>query len=810
MASNGFTSPFPTSHDTLGASSLNTPMFMPSSPPRLMNSYQDSVLHSKKPNSARASAANAARRRKMRSSRAPGSPQSSDGSDSEANFSDYTFDVSKLSGYGSDHGEGEIEKGAKTPPKEKQPALPELGGPRDFTLNMVELVGGAGALTDSKEEGVSKPEAAKDEEDARNNNTVAADHTINEYSEMDTPLDMSTPAHVLPRRSMMSKIDAPLDRIDEPSINSPPKSPPSDPDFARQVGQLSVERRLLEEIERLQQELQRKEETIDTNRRRVSEAASAVQQIQHLQSELQKKNAALKDKDAQLSNLSSRDEELEKLRNQLRQKNELLQKNEVNVSKLESLQDELERLRSKESLGPTSPDRNRVDNSVQGQSESNAAATKLSETILSKEIQLKESAAEIEQLKANQDAHYLELDRLDSELDSVSRECDALEEKNAKLLETIKKFEAQNNTLQTELDAATSEVDSQYNAVKTLASDVSVDIRADMRFNQIIDALKTVYNARRTSSLNEATKYAERVRSLENQLSEVRLQLRNSLPSDRMQTLQLEGTRQELSESRALTTVLQGEISRLSSKIESITSEQTKLQDTLYKTTQERDKALLTVEHLRKLQDTTQQQQQQQPSPPMSPALRPSGTCQVDHGALIKSHKAELNSIHSAHATALSSLRDSHSETIRALQNVLSASQTRETKLDTELGELRASTVSLEQRIAELRAERGRLNSVIEAKESAAKAIDRKFAGVLKKREEEWERRVEKLLKDREKMGKVLMWTWGEKEVGGTGAGACADGKFTGQGKENKPPQGYRYKYVEGKGEEHGMVRKKN
>ncbi|PGH32279.1 hypothetical protein GX50_04946 [[Emmonsia] crescens] len=798
MAANGFTSPFPTSHDTLGASSLNTPIFMPSSPPRLMNSFQESVLHSKKSNSARTSAANAARRRRISSAKTTSPPESSDGSDSEANLADYTFDMSRLSDCESDHDKGESDEAHEaTSPKEKQSTFPEFGGPRDFTLNMVELVRETGALTNNDEDNAPKPEPARNEGEVRNN-TVVADHTINEYSEMDTPLDMSTPAHVLPRRNVVSRSNAPLDKIDEPSsIQSPPsKSPPPDPDLAQQVAQSSLERQFREEIERLQQAVRKKDEIIETNRRRVLESASAVQQIQHLQSELRKKNAALREKDAQLSTLAGQDEEIENLRIQLQQKHEQLEKHEADASKINSLQQQLERLRSKDSQKDMSFDKHGEDPPMQDRQESNATSIKSSEDISSKDTQVKQHAAEIEQLKANQDAQYLEIDKLESDLDTVSHECEALEEKSESLLKALRQSEVQNNTLQTELDNANSEIDSQYNAVKTFASEVSIDIRMNMPFNQIIDAIKGVYHARRTSSMNEATKSSERARALERELSELRLQLRNSLPSDRMQTLQLEGTRQELSESRALTTVLQGEISRLSSKIEAIISEQTKLQDTLYKTTQERDKALYTIENFRNQQDMTQSQQL---SPPMSPALPPSGPamskCSVDHDALLKSHEAELNSVHSAHATAFSTLRDSHAETIRTLQNVISASQARETKLDSDLSQLRTSVASLEQRVAELHAERGRLELIIEAKESAAKAIDKKFAGVLKKREEEWETRVERLLKDRERMGEILLWTWGEKEVGGTAGDG--DGKMSGPGKENKPPQGYRYKYVE-------------
>ncbi|OJD24038.1 hypothetical protein ACJ73_04604 [Blastomyces percursus] len=796
MAANGFTSPFHTSHDTLGASSFNTPSFIPSSPPRLMNSFQESILHSKKPSSARSLAANTARRRRMRPLKTTtSSPEPSDGSDSEANLADYTFDMSRLSDHHSDHDEGERgEAHEGNSPKEKHVTFSGFGGPRDFTLNMVELVRGTGALTSSDEDNASKPEPAQTQEEMRQN-TVVADHMINDYSEMDTPLDMSTPAHILPRRNIIAS-NAPMNKIDEPSsIQSPPsKSPPPSPDLAEPP----VERELREEMKRLQEELREKDERIEANRKMVLESASASQQIKHLQSELQKKNAALKEKDAQLSIVAEQDEELENLRIQLQQKDEQLEQHEADVSTIRSLRQELEQLRRKDSQDNTAVDKNE-DGFPLSEKQNKPASTESSEDVSNKDLQLKQDAAEINQLKAAQDAHYLEIDKLDSEFETANRECEVLEERSERLSNALRQSESRNNTLQTELNNANSEIDSQYNAVKSFASEVSIDITVNMTFNQVFDAIKGAYHSRRVSSMNEATKSSERIRALERELSEVRLQLRNSLPSDRMQTLQLEGTRQELSESRALTTVLQGEISRLSSKIESIISEQTKLQDALYKTTQERDKALYTIDNLRNQQDMTQSQQL---SSPMFPALQPSGPatskCPVDHDALLRSHEAELNSVHSAHATALSTLRDSHTETIRTLQNVISASQSRETKLNSDLSALRTSVASLEQRIEELHAEREQLESIIEAKESAAKAIDRKFAGVLKKREEVWEARVEGLLKDRERMGEILMWTWGKEEFGGPAA--ASDGMVSGHGKENKPPQAYKYKYVERRG----------
>ena len=65
--------------------------------------------------------------------------------------------------------------------------------------------------------------------------------------------------------------------------------------------------------------------------------------------------------------------------------------------------------------------------------------------------------------------------------------------------------------------------------------------------------------------------------------------------------------------------------------------------------------------------------------------------------------------------------------------------------------------------------------------------LERKFAEVFEKREKEWRRRVALLLRDREKMGKALMWGWGKEEVG----------PMKGQGeKEGEERMGYRYRFA--------------
>ena len=78
--------------------------------------------------------------------------------------------------------------------------------------------------------------------------------------------------------------------------------------------------------------------------------------------------------------------------------------------------------------------------------------------------------------------------------------------------------------------------------------------------------------------------------------------------------------------------------------------------------------------------------------------------------------------------------------------------------------------------------------------------MDAKIARSVEKREKEWEKRVELLLRERERMGKALLWTWGEKEVGDK-EGVNIHGEDG-----RKVRQGYRYKYANGSGKGNGSA----
>ena len=93
---------------------------------------------------------------------------------------------------------------------------------------------------------------------------------------------------------------------------------------------------------------------------------------------------------------------------------------------------------------------------------------------------------------------------------------------------------------------------------------------------------------------------------------------------------------------------------------------------------------------------------------------------------------------------------------IRALSAKLKASQSAITVAERQIESLRRDVQDLRDEASE----RERTH------EAAIKALEAKFAAAYEEREEEWERRVELLFRDREKMSRVLMLGWGKEEVG--------------------------------------------
>ena len=99
---------------------------------------------------------------------------------------------------------------------------------------------------------------------------------------------------------------------------------------------------------------------------------------------------------------------------------------------------------------------------------------------------------------------------------------------------------------------------------------------------------------------------------------------------------------------------------------------------------------------------------------------------------------------------------------------------------------LKSAQADLSQTQQNFAAARQEAVDVRQSNEAVNAELEARFADACEAREAEWRRRVELLLREREKMGRALLYGWGREEVG------PVEGKHAGE----KARQGYRYKYV--------------
>ena len=140
-----------------------------------------------------------------------------------------------------------------------------------------------------------------------------------------------------------------------------------------------------------------------------------------------------------------------------------------------------------------------------------------------------------------------------------------------------------------------------------------------------------------------------------------------------------------------------------------------------------------------------------------------------------KLEDSELN-----HADALRKIAD----LARRLQQ-LAAAEKHEKTLRSEL------TAQQEALLQAQDGENKRLMNLVAIKDEAAAVVDQRIARALDKREKEWRRREEILLREMDRMGNALMISWAENEAEGKNKleGVAADGRIR-----------YRYKYAKKEG----------
>ncbi|OJJ48475.1 hypothetical protein ASPZODRAFT_130515 [Penicilliopsis zonata CBS 506.65] len=814
-----FSSPFPTTHDTIGTSTLATPYFMPSSPPRRYSATTlVSPTRTKSAGSDRVSTPREAPLRRNSSRRS--SVASNRASDLDARLANYTIDFSNFAStqFGPDD-KDDLEPLPDMTSLLEADKLSDVGGPEDFTVNMEKyLFGNSQASTQQEKleqaEEATGQEREDDAEEAEQQETstlppraIEDEPELGEESEFGPPVDMSTPSHLLRRSSGFVKEVTHLEGIEEDPTDEP-ESPAPTPSVRRQsVGhtQGNHNEKLYEEmrrqIEDLKKTVQDRDEQIAKNRKRVLEAASAAEQIKHLQSELQRKSTLLDDLNAKRGEESLLREQIQLLQKQNAEKETLLHKSTVEKSEFSALQQQITDLQADLRTHNTQPSRQdserletigflraqlsaAQDQVVKNEFHLEDALTKLKEVTAAKEQQLREKNTEIDTLKAQVEDQALDIEKLESDLDQANDEYQTLEGRFASLEDKNRPLEEKNISLEADLTRAQTEMTAQQNALKAVAADFPMGAGGDT-YTDILELINNLHqpNHPGTSVTLPVDPVNSEIEKLREEIANLRAQLKEAIAAKESLEEELGRSQDQLTEAESLVKSLEGENSRLTARVDDLNATLNRVQSELSRVKEERSEALATIERL-------QGEKVQQPSPPPSPPNTTHGAASEKsrEAELQESHQAQLQGIQTAHATAVSTLRASHAESARKLRNLLAAAEKREADLRSALQTLRQSQSQHDSQVESLGVEIKRLETIIASKEEAAAALDQRIARSIEKREREWERRIDLLLKERDRMGKALLWTWGEKELPGVTEQESTAGR--------RHRQGYQYKHA--------------
>jgi chromosome segregation ATPase len=779
-----------TSHDTVGASTLATPLFMPSSPPHPDHSSIGSPARARSP---------IAHRDYIDDARSPtGSPPSSRASsldraarELDARLAEYTVDFSQFpSGQLSHDDRNEESLGEPKLPHEDE--LSDVGGPEDFTANLEKYLMGDDDTFDHKdfhEEGdeeedgrvpeeqvpplVQSPERRQQEQQqdsSRLQQPVVEDEAdLGEYSEF-APVDMSTPSHLLRRGNALSKEVTQLENIEEDpddELNTARTPTVWRHKSTRSADQTDIRDDLLKQIAELKQAVQERDEQLERNHRRVLEAASAGEQIKHLQAELQKKTVLLDEVHAKRNDDVLLREQIQLLQKQNEDKESLLQRSSINDSGLSSLQEQIADMRKELQNRPTPTDidaerletianlRQQLDLAQEQLKKRDVTLdetlAKLEEVTTAKEVQLREKNTEIDGFKAQIDDHLLEIQKLEAEIDGANREYRTLEDRIATLEIRNRPLEEKNSTLEADLSRAQSQVTAHENALKAMAADLPWETGRSTYMN-ILDLIDQINPS--DAIPKEAGSVERETEQLREEIAKLQTELEEASSSQKALEAQQKRSQEQAAEAQSLINSIEGENSRLSKRAEELKSNLDKASRELNELKDEYSEAQDTIQRLREEKNT------QQPSPPSPPI-----TLQKE-AALEEIHQAQLQSLQTAHATAVSTLRTSHADSTRKLRNLLATAEKREAKLKSELHSLRSSRSTHESEMKSLRAEIMRLEDIITVKDETTATLDKRIAQSVDRREKEWERRVQMVLAERDRMGKALLHTLGQKELG--------------------------------------------
>ena len=752
----------------------------------------------------------------------------------DARLADYSIDFSRFPSaqFGGDK-EDDLLPDMKPAEEDK---LSDVGGPEDFTANLERYLMG----DDDDEEGeFERKEAEKEkaadvrkedeqqeqqdkdqahEQPEQNSKlqqpTTENEAELGEYSEFGPPIDMSTPSHLLHRTAGgLAKDVTHLEGIEEGSDDEMNTAATPSAQKQRRLSNKAEEEKnddLHRQLADLRQAVQDRDEQLEKNHKRVLEAASAGEQIRHLQAELQRKTTLLDELHDQRSDEELLREQVQLLQKQAHEQELSLQRSTVNATDMSTLQQQMAEMQKELQNGNTHNndlDAERLENIAhlrqqlgisQEQLKKRDATldetmARLREVATSKEQQLREKNTEIDGLRAQIGDQSLEIEKLETDVDRSNTDYQTLEGRISSLETKTRPLEEKNSTLEADLTRAQSQVTAQENALKAMAADLPSGNGGQKTFTEILDLIKDLgppeddapdpFLENRDPREYEIEHLRHEVTKLQDELSEASV-ARKTLEAELAQS------REQATEAHSLFKSIEDENTRLTKRADELKSTTDRTQRELGQVRADHSTALQTIQRLREEKTTTVQQ----PSPPPSPP-----TAQTHNN-----NNANTTTLQASHQTQLKALQTAHTNSTRKLQTLLSTAEKRESRLRTELQSLRDSHSTQETQLETLSAEVQRLESALTVKDETAAVLDERIARSVEKREKEWQRRVDLLLKERDRMGRALMWTWGEKEVGDNhkGNGVGEDGR--------KLKQGYRYKYAQPQSQSQSQSRRRD
>lgn len=739
-----FTSPFPTTHDTIGASTLDSPTHRLPSPASAAGSRQGAESDHEEKTTINENAADGEINKGL--SRA--SPDALAAEDLDQKMAHYSIDWDRFPG-------GSLKNGHDAPEEEEEPE-PEFGGPEDLTMNLDKYLLGDFDLKEEQKRHDQINDAIEEDDDLPESpSPFPRQHHDAEDSEFDPPLDMSTPSHLMWKKNFgTNKEETHLEDILESFPSSPEKSasPTKNNDNEEDMGRSRTFTTVLREIEDLHEQRSERDEKIQVYQEKL---ASANDEIDYLRAELQRKASQLSDANVKVGEEAVLREQIQALKNKIDEK----------VSPDESLHDQLTLLR--EQLEDAQEQLKKRDEALED------SEHRLRENNTAQEQQLREKDAEIEDLKAQASERELELANLDEELAEAKQEYAVLEQRIGAIETRNVPLEEKNILLEKEVNRVKSELVAQRNSLSIMATDLFIETDGKA-YNELIDSLKKQFKTKQSASQDASIEATENLRT---KLAEAQAEANQSAAARQAAETEWKQSQETLAESRTLITTVESENTRLTTRLHELNSN------------------LSTVrEELRALKEQPIQTE---------PAVQPKSPPRDSSAALLDASRLEIENLKEAHANAVDNLRTSYNDSASSLRALLSASEKREADLYSQLSSLRTTVATThENEVLDLKSQIDDLQSTLALKEETSAEVDRRISRAIDKREREWERRIDILLKEREKMSKALMVAWGEKEVGkpsrstsSTSHKESSSEKQAERGTE-KQGQGYRYKYV--------------